>query len=481
MATDHPELLIELPGLFTTVQDLGRPGLARFGVTRGGALDREAFILGNRLVGNSPDAAGLECTLSGPAIRFELDQVIAITGADLGAELDGAPIPRWEPVLAPAGSRLSFAAAPRGPGARAYILSAGGIGTEPVLGSRSTDLFGHFGGVEGRPLQAGDRLPVGAPSAPADRLLRRRLAIDPPEYGSQIEVRITLGPQEDRFTEAGLAAFLGSAYRVTSKADRTGIRLDGPRIEHVTNADLISEGIAHGAIQVPGDGQPIVLLAARQTVGGYVKIATVIGADLDALAQLRPGGEVRFAPVTVEAARSATLAARQRLGADTVIEGPIAHRAGQGAGKMSDSREPAGAWTPEGVIRIIAEAERAGITHLRLEVVSAGITLDLSRGGNAAGESTPVTDAGASPATGDTVAITAPVLGTFYRRRSPEEAPLVEEGDTVQAGDLIGLIEVMKTYHEITAPSAGVITSILAEDGHYVEYGQPVAMLRPGR
>jgi biotin-dependent carboxylase-like uncharacterized protein len=480
MPPDGQHLLIESPGLFTTVQDLGRPGLARFGVSQGGALDREALILGNRLVGNQPEAAALECTLSGPVIQFERDQVIAITGADLGPALDGAPVHGWQPVLAQAGSRLSFAASPPGAGARAYIAVAGGIGTPLVLGSRSTDLVGHFGGVQGRAVQAGDRIPVGTPLADAELLLRRRLAFDPPAYSNEMEARVTPGPQEDRFTDAGLAAFPGSTYQVTSKADRTGIRLAGPRIEHRTDADLISEGIAHGAIQVPGDGQPIVLLAARQTVGGYVKIATVIGADLDRLGQARPGNQIRFTPVSIETARSAMRAARQRLGPAAIIETPRVHPVGQGLSTMSDSRQPADPWTPDGVIRIIAEAERAGVTHLRLEVASAGITLDLTRG--TAGLRSTTTDDSAplaadTPAD-DTLTITAPLLGTFYRRRTPEEPPLAEAGQAVGAGALIGLIEVMKTYHEITAPAAGTITGILVEDGHYVEYGQPLALLQ---
>jgi biotin-dependent carboxylase-like uncharacterized protein len=481
MRADPPHLLVEAPGLFTTVQDLGRPGLARFGVTRGGALDREALILGNRLVGNQPGAAGLECTLNGPVIGFDHDTVIAITGADLGATLDGAPIAMWVPVRARAGSKLAFAAAPRGNGARAYITVAGGISTPLALGSRSTDLVGHFGGMNGRPLHAGDRLPIGDAPTDLNAVLRRRLAVEPPAYASDVEVRVTLGPQEDRFSEAGLAAFLDSAYRVTSKADRTGIRLDGPRIEHRTTADLISEGIAHGAIQVPGDGQPIVLLAARQTVGGYVKIATVIGADLDRLAQLRSGNEIRFVPVPIDAARSLTLAARKRLSTDAIIEDRPAAHPERGAETMSDARQhsTAGAWTPEGVIRIITEAERAGVTHLRLDVASAGLTLELSRSAGAPDQPLRPAAGGDAPLADDLITISAPVLGTFYRRRSPDEPPLVTEGQHVAAGDLIGLIEVMKTYHEITAPAAGTVVALLAEDGHYVEYSQALATLRP--
>jgi biotin-dependent carboxylase-like uncharacterized protein len=463
-------LTIEVPGLFTTVQDLGRHGMARFGVTPGGAMDRAALILGNRLLGNPIDAAGLECTLSGPEIRFEADTVIAVTGADLGPRLDGADIPMWEPVPVRAGSRLSFATTIRGAGARTYLCVAGGLDLPVVLGSRSTDIVGGFGGFEGRQVQAGDQLPVGEPALLPEAVLRRRLAIDPPRYEQIVEARAVLGPQRDRFTEAGIAAFLDAPYRVTSKADRTGIRLEGARIEHVTDADLVSEGIAYGAVQVPGDGQPIVLMVSRGTVGGYTKIATVIGADLDALGQARPGQSVAFTGVTVDEARALTRAHRDRLGPEAVTDAPRIVPVGE-IPSMTN------VWDPDGVIRVIAEAERTGVSYLRLEVASAGLALELSRGG-ASSIAAPLAPA-VAPVPDDAIEITAPVLGTFYRRRSPEEPPLVEAGDAVEAGALLGLIEVMKTYHEVTAPDAGTIASVLAEDGHYVEYGQPLFRLSP--
>ncbi len=459
-------LIVEAPGLFTTVQDLGRPGMARFGVTPGGALDRRALILGNRLLGNEPDAAALECTLGGPTLRVTTETIFTITGADLGARLDDRPIARWQPVRAVANSVLSFTPT-TSPGARAYICVTGGIDVPVVLGSRATDATGGFGGLNGRALQAGDRLPIGEPTLPVDQMLTRRLAIPEPVYESSVTARVVLGPQQDRFTDRGLATFLGEPYRVSSKADRTGIRLEGARIEHTGDADLVSEGIAHGAIQIPGDGQPIVLMAARGTVGGYTKIASVIGADLDALGQVRPGNTVRFTAVSVDKARIATRAYLEQLGPDAIQDI-------EGAEQMSD------VWNPEGVIRVIAEAERTGVSYLRLEVASAGLTLEISRGGS--GSLTPAPSRlpeAPLAAASDEVEVVAPVLGTFYRRRTPEEPPLAEVGDSVEAGALLGLIEVMKTYHEVTAPQAGTITSIFAEDGHYVEYGQPLVRLSP--
>ncbi len=469
-------LTIQKPGLLTTVQDLGRRGMAQFGVSPGGALDRRALVLGNRLLGNDPGAAALECTLIGPEILFEDDAIIALTGSDFGPMLDGNPVPMWEPVHVQTGSLLTFAPAPRDGGVRLYLCIAGGIAVEPVLGSRSTDLIGLFGGFEGRALHAGDQLRIGEPALDPDAILKRMLAIDPPAYVKAITARVSLGPQQDRFTSAGIATFLRESYAVTSKADRTGMRLSGPAIEQTDGADLISEGIAHGAIQVPGDGQPIVLLAARQTVGGYIKIATVIGADLDLLGQQRSGGAIHFEVVSIEQARALTRAYLDLISEDAIITQPRMHIV-QGATGMPNSPGLRGEWSPDGLIRVIDAAERSGVTHLRLEIPEAGISLELDRGtGTAASESPAPQDA-----MNDDVVITAPVLGTLYRRRTPDDPPLVSEGEHVDAGSLVALIEVMKNYHEVTAPVAGTITRVLVQDGHYVEYGEPLIHLSPDR
>jgi antagonist of KipI len=475
METDRL-LTIQKPGLMTTVQDLGRRGMAQYGVSPGGALDRRALVLGNRLLGNAPGAAALECTLTGPEIVFERDAIIALTGSDFGPMLDGASIPMWEPVSVSAGSRLSFAPAPRDGGVRLSICVAGGIAVKPILDSRSTDLIGLFGGFEGRTLRAGDRLPIGEPCLDRDSILKRRLAYAPSSYVKAITARVSLGPQKDRFTSAGLATFLSESYAVTSKADRTGMRLSGPAIEQTNGADLISEGIAHGAIQVPGDGQPIVLLAARQTVGGYTKIATVIGADLDLLGQQRSGGEIHFEAMSIERARVLTRDYLYSIGEDAIVTQPRKHLV-QGAIEMPDSAGSRGEWSPDGLIRVIEAAERSGVIHLRLEIPDAGISLELDRGATAPVSESPFRQ----DATNDDVVITAPVLGTLYRRRTPDDPLLVSEGEHVDAGSLIALIEVMKNYHEVTAPVAGTITRILVQDGHYVEYGEALVHLSPDR
>ncbi|HEY7032238.1 MAG TPA: 5-oxoprolinase subunit PxpB [Thermomicrobiales bacterium] len=482
-APDLPaSIRVVQPGMLTTIQDLGRPGLARFGVAPGGALDRTALILGNRLLANDPGEAGLEITLLGPTLVFGGPTTVALTGADLGAQLNGSPVPLWQPVSVGEGDDFSFdPATGTGNGARAYLCVAGGLAIDPVLGSRSTDLVGHFGGLDGRPLRAGDEIPLRSAEPAIEALLRRRLAAPPPNHAPSMTARVVLGPQQDRFTADGIATFLGAEYAVSTKANRTGVRLTGPAIAHADNADLVSEGIAHGAIQVPGDGQPIVLLAARQTVGGYVKIATAIGADLDRFAQLRPGALVRFTAVTPDEARAETVSYRAGLGPSAVVDGPTVFT-GWGPGEVAAelggtaSVDNGGAWDPAGVVEVIKAAQAAGISSFRLELAGAGLTLELHRS---------VESALAAPernlpnrAQAETT-VTAPVLGVFYRRSAPDLPVLVEEGARIDAGQTLALLEVMKTYHEIQAPHAGTLVAFLVEDGQFVEFGQPIARLVP--
>jgi len=470
-----PALLVVEPGLLTTVQDLGRPGLMRWGVAPGGALDRRALTLGNRLLGNEDGAAALEITLRGPRLRFERPAVAAVTGAELGARLNGATLPRWTPVAVGRGDELAWEPAAGGRGARAYLCLAGGIAVEPVMGSRSTDLFAGFGGYHGRPLAAGDGLALGQPALPVGTIVRRRLDGAPPDDDPTAPVRVVLGPQAERFTAEGIAAFLGGEYRVSGKADRTGLRLSGPPVVLAAGADLVSEGIAHGAVQVPGDEQPILLLAARQTVGGYPKIATVIGADLDRLGQRRPGDALRFAAVEVAAARELTLAARAELEQPVVETGrPTTGWSPPGAGEAS---ETARSWTPEAVATLAAELRAAGVSSLRLDIAAVGLALDLRFGGTTPPLAPPTTDPAPEETADRPTVVTAPLLGVFYRRPAPDAPPFAEPGQAVAAGDRLGMIEVMKSYHEVTTPRTGVVAEFLVEDGAFVEFGQGLVTL----
>jgi biotin-dependent carboxylase-like uncharacterized protein len=258
------------PGLLTTIQDLGRPGWAHLGVPPSGAADRESFELGNRLVGNTSGAAALEATLIGPRLRFRRRALVALTGAveeprvlEIEGDVDVG--------------QLSG-------GARAYVCVRGGIDVEPVLGSRATDLLTGLGPA---PLQADDVLEIGdqaatAPAAAAAAIREERA------------LRIVPGPRDDWFSPDALSRLTTESWRVTPAANRVGIRLDGPPLERSHPGELLSEGLVTGALQVPPNGQPILLLSDHPTTGGYPVIAVVVGADLPRAGQLRPGDSVRF-------------------------------------------------------------------------------------------------------------------------------------------------------------------------------------------
>jgi antagonist of KipI len=288
-------------GFFTTVQDLGRFGYQRYGVPVSGAMDLFALRAANLLAGNPESAAALEVTLAGPRIRFLRDMVVAVAGADLEPRLDDQPAPTWRPFAAPEGTVLGFGHARDG--LRAYIALAGGIDVPVVLGSRSTFTRGELGGFDGRAIRAGDRLHVGQ----VDAIIHGRSIAkgDVPHYGHDHVVRVVLGPQADAFTPHGISTFLSSAYVVTPKSDRIGCRLEGPAVQHAHSADIVSDGNPFGAVQVAGDGLPMVLVADRGTTGGYTKLATVISADLPRLAQALPGDRVSFREIALAEAHRA--------------------------------------------------------------------------------------------------------------------------------------------------------------------------------
>lgn len=291
------------PGLLTTVQDGGRVGWARYGVPPSGPLDKAAFRAANRLVGNPPDAAGLEITLTGPTLRCSRPSLVAVCGAEFELWTGSIRVPTWHAVFLRTGQWLYFGE--RREGARAYLAVDGGMDVPPFLDSRSTYLTGGFGGLEGRALRRGDRLPLG-PGAlqPSMRAGRAWPASERPPYTSAPTLRVILGPQDDHFTQAGLETFLSTAYELTPESNRMGARLKGPPIQHRDTTGIVSDGVVIGSVQVPASGQPIVMLADHQTTGGYPKIATVIQADLPLLAQIVPGDYVRFDAVSLAEAQT---------------------------------------------------------------------------------------------------------------------------------------------------------------------------------
>ena len=275
-------------------------------------MDRFALLAANALVGNPPGAAALEFALQGPELVLEQDGLLALAGPGWQLEIGGRLIPPWMAAYARAGERIR---ALGGAGcAWGTLALAGGIDVPPVMGSRSTYLRGGFGGLDGRALCPGDRLPLGDCAPPSALLARAGLSLPPaalPPYAQQVALRVIPGPQAERFTQRGWDTFLSSTYTLSPLSDRMGCRLDGPPVEHTAGADILSQGVVMGALQVPGSGQPLALMADRQTAGGYTVIAVVISADLPLLAQLVPGsGTARFALADLPTAQ---LAWRARL------------------------------------------------------------------------------------------------------------------------------------------------------------------------
>ena len=303
------------PGMQTTVQDLGRLGHQAVGVTPGGAMDRQAAQVANWLVGNEAGAPVLEAVLLGPELHFAVDALIAVTGGEV------AGLPGWRPIQVRAGETLNLRRIETG--ARIYLAVAGGWAVPTVLNGCGTHLRAGFGGHQGRALRAGDSLAMGAPSAAAQAWLANPEApvvsnwfITPtsrPPYSSTPTIRIVRGPQAHGFSEEAWRRLLGEAYVVQSQSDRMGLRLAGPTLALGQPHEMPSEAVAFGAIQVPPDGQPIVLLVDRQTLGGYPKIANVVSVDLPLLAQVKPGDTVRFREVSMTEAEKLLLDREREL------------------------------------------------------------------------------------------------------------------------------------------------------------------------
>jgi antagonist of KipI len=303
------------PGWLTTVQDSGRWGFQALGVPVAGAMDPYSHRLANATAGNLADAATLEVTLVGPELVFEDERLVAIAGALFEMALDGQPAPTARAFVVSAGATLRFGRRLRG--TRAYLAVAGGIATPRALGSRATHLPSGMGGVDGRALKAGDRLPLGpaAASRPASariaQTLASRTARDLPD--GQATLRVLPGPQTDRFAKGARGALQSAPYRIAANSNRMGFRLDGPPLAHAHGADVISDATPLGVVQVPASGQPILLMADRQTTGGYPKLATVITADIGLAGQLGPGDAITFAECSPREAMAALIAQERSL------------------------------------------------------------------------------------------------------------------------------------------------------------------------
>lgn len=306
------------PGLLTTVQDEGRFGYRRYGVPVGGSMDMFAARAANILVGNSRHDAVLEITMSGPELQVQTNQLVSLCGADLSATVDRQPVPLWRPVLLRAGSVLKFGACRHG--LRAYLAFAGGIDVPEVMGSRSTDVKTGFGGFHGRALRAADVLDMGSIQDQVRQWMRfmeeqlgdNKSMVAPawllsererPNYYGKAVVRVMQGQDCAEFSAESLDRFYTEDYLISPQSDRMGYRMQGLRLELDRPLHRLSEAVTFGTVQVPTDGQPIVLMADHQTIGGYPVIAQVAAVDLPILAQARPGSRVSFAEITHEEAR----------------------------------------------------------------------------------------------------------------------------------------------------------------------------------
>ena len=296
------------PGLLTTVQDLGRYGHQASGVPVAGPMDTFSHRLANQLAGNAIDAATLEITLIGPDMIVEADTTMAIAGAQFEVTCDDRPIGLGASFAVTRGQRLKFGRIMQG--ARAYLAVAGGIETPPVLGSRATHLVSHMGGFDGRALQSGDRVPIG--NSPQPRPPRKSVGLTLPSKGRAL-LRVMPGPQADWFQDDALKAIASVSFRISPQSNRMGYRLQGPPLVRAREGELISEPLGIGAIQVPAAGEPILLMADRQTAGGYPKIGYVISADLPIAGQLAPGDFIEFHVCTHQEAVAALISRERQL------------------------------------------------------------------------------------------------------------------------------------------------------------------------
>ena len=322
------------PGLYSSVQDLGRIGWQRLGVPVSGALDAAALRLGNALVGNPENTPALEMLGSGPSLEVLAESArVAVTGASATLVManGNAVVPGWGSLTLRRGDvfRVILGAS----SVCGYLAAEGGIAVPLVLGSAATYARAAIGGFAGRALQSGDRLPLALQRAPE----RTELCLPcPPPGGLDQPIRVVLGPQQDHFTEPAVATFLDTEFSISQSSDRMGLRLDGPLLNHRAGWDIVSDAIATGSIQVPGTGQPILLLADHQTTGGYPKIATVISADLGVVGRRRPGQKIRFAAVSVAEAEKLARAEAARIGSLVASIGPAPAAAGVDLGRLYD-------------------------------------------------------------------------------------------------------------------------------------------------
>lgn len=415
------------PGACTTIQDLGRIGYQKFGIPVAGVMDEFAASVANFLVGNERNEAVLEITYLGPTLAFQEEMLIGIAGADVSPKLNGVPVPVWESFTVKKDDVLSFGSVKSG--VRAYIAFAGSIDVPPVNGSKSTLMKSKIGGFQGRMLQAGDELAICVRHGSVPQRLPARFI---PVYPHSNGISVCLGPQDDYFTEQGIADFFRQPYTITANADRMGIRLDGAAVAHKTKADIISDAAVIGSIQVPADGKPIILMADRQTTGGYAKIGTVIKEDIIKLAQMASKDTVQFRRISMEDAQQKYRAFYQKL---------------------------------EEIQKALQDSANIGAKSSTADTVETAST----RGAGSVPSGAQSTGTGTSTAAvKETICL--PVPGTLSKIA-------VKTGDTVKEGDLLFTFEAMKMENDMTAPCSGTVGRIYKTAGDSSDTGEPVLEL----
>ncbi len=487
---------VNKPGICTTVQDLGRRGYLGSGFSPSGVMDKRAARIANLLVDNDENAPVLEFCLAGPTLRFTTNTCIALTGGNFSPTVDGAAIPMYTAIMVHRGSVLEFGAPKTG--VYGYLAIAGGsIAVPKVMGSASTNLKCGIGGWEGRALSAGDYLPFVTKNVDFLDNLGSHALKDDSFYdfsSDEIVLRVVPGPQEGMFTEQGVNTFFKETYTTTAKCDRMGFRLDGPEIETVNGSDIISDGIALGAVQIPNHGRPIIMLADRQTTGGYAKIGTVASVDIPKLVQCKPGRAIRFEEISVQEAQAAC---RKEAPPHTPA---IGHRRNK-MGKANDEKKQvnmdestaAREERDRDIRALMALMEEGDLSALRFDDGNVKIELERNHGPlsqaalplmaervgrllDARSEHDDVTTGAQSvPVAGNDSSVTlvkSPLVGTFYVSPSPDEEPFVKVGQEVLTGQTLAIVEAMKMMNEITAPAPGIVTEVLAANGAQVEYDQ---------
>lgn len=466
------ELIVIEPGLLTTIQDGGRWGYQQYGVAVAGAMDTYSMELANRLLGNSPQEALLEMTLIGGVFEVTKKSFMAISGADMGAKIDGRPISLGQSFALEPGQKLSFSFAKNG--VRTYLAIAGGFDIEEVLGSLSTYLPGKMGGYKGRKLESGDALAL---KNMPDGLELRKYPIEKVKKVSDHNIiRVVMGPQDDYFSEEAIDIFLKEEYRLTDQVDRMGYRLSGKVIEHLEGPDIISDGILFGSVQISGDGQPTIMMADHQTTGGYTKIATVISPDLPILAQLNPGKKVKFKKLEAIEAQEVYRAWRSEL--DKIEEDFVV---------LNGKEEEMEKLNVESIGKLMDYFTSSNVGELVFDLDD--FHLELRKGNKDTGKSKEKTNEAREDVNIEKkertvskdpslVEVEAPVDGVCYRAPGEGEAPFIEVGQKVKKGDTLLIIEVMKMMNEVVAPSEGHIVSIDFENEERVEAGTVIVTIK---